>query len=121
LLLAGSLAACDDAPAAVAAASAVPSDTTPTAKEACSKVCERAARCGLEQVEKLAANGSPQDAEIVAKAKARSVAVEASCADACTPSAEASAGAPDRLASCLDQARCDTFAACIERVGSDPG
>lgn len=115
------LAGCGESARADVAPSASATPEPPSARQACTRACERATKCGLEQAEKTASSGSADDAKLVAAAKERAVATEARCVDACSPSAEATPDAAARLLSCLDQARCDTFAACIERVGGDPG
>jgi hypothetical protein len=115
------LAGCGESARADTAPSASAAPKPVSARQACTRVCERAAKCGLEQAEKIAASGSADDAKLVGDAKDRAVATEARCVDACSPSAEATPDAAGRMLSCLDQARCDTFAACIERVGGDPG
>lgn len=115
------LAGCGESARADAAPSASAAPTPVSGRQACTRVCERATKCGLEQAEKIAASGSADDAKLVAAARERAIATEARCTDACSPSAEATPNASERMLSCLDQARCDTFAACIERVGGDPG
>ncbi len=115
------LAGCGESARADTAPSASAAPKPPSARQACTQACERATKCGLEQAEKIASSGSADDAKLVAAARDRAVATEARCVDACSPSAEATPDAAARLLSCLDQSRCDTFAACIERVGGDPG
>lgn len=85
----------------------------------CHASCDRAARCGLDGLDK-AAKGNAAEVALINEArdhlKETTATCEASCAGA-APS-EATRPALEEAERCLAQTECEAFAACLERVGS---
>ncbi len=90
----------------------------PTQKDYCKQACERAAACGVEEVEK-AIKGTPAEIKLRDQARDDAANVRASCEQTCGTggSAEEDRKALEAASQCLQQQSCETFGACMAKAG----
>ncbi len=115
-----SLVACEERPAAKPAPSA--SAVAAVDVEAyCNEACGRAARCGLEEAEKLV-RSTPAEQARWAEMQAESANDELSCAKECLEGAadERATGPMREIERCLEQTSCETFRGCLAREPDVP-
>lgn len=119
LLVVGCTDPTPDASAHTATASATATAAAFDLASYCHASCDRAARCGLEGLDK-AAKGNASEIALINEArdhlKETTAACEASC-KAATPT-EATRPALEEADRCLAQTECEAFASCLERVGA---
>lgn len=115
-LLGLALVACEDAPPPQPRASATPTATVDVAGY-CSAACSRAARCGLEEAEKLV-RATPAEQARLTSMRSQAESDERACRSDCEVDASADAPATREAERCLEQTSCETFRACLAREPS---
>lgn len=85
----------------------------------CHASCDRAARCGLEGLDK-AAKGNASEIALINEARDHLKESTAACETSCSAAAPSEATRPalEEAERCLAQTECEAFAACLERAGS---
>lgn len=84
----------------------------------CHASCERAAKCGLESLDK-SAKGTPVEMPVLNEARGSLSETVAACEATCNagePAGERASAALHEAERCLDQTECEPFAACLGRV-----